>query len=121
MRRICKNPDIRVTRLDGWNIVDTAGIGVPAAESPADEWRPALAGNGAGAMLLAYEKRESGRTSIMACPLTIRKSIAVGREVTVGPNDGPGGARRAFPAVAYGAGEPKGFLVVWQEGWYGEH
>ncbi|MCX7806315.1 MAG: hypothetical protein N3A38_14175, partial [Planctomycetota bacterium] len=116
-----ENPDIRVTRLDGWNIVDTPGVGVPAAESAADELHPALAGNGAGIMLLLYEKRAAGRAAIAARLLTIGDSIKVGDEVIVGPDDGPGGGRRAFPAVAYGSGDPKGFLVVWQEGWHGEH
>ncbi|HUT35141.1 MAG TPA: hypothetical protein VNE39_16740 [Planctomycetota bacterium] len=56
------NGDILAARVDGWEPMDKDGVAVAA--SPADECSPALAGNGAGKLLCAYEKEEGGRTLI---------------------------------------------------------
>lgn len=57
------NGDLLASRLDGWKPLDKDGG--PVAASAAEELNPALAGNGAGKLLCAYEKVEDGRTQIV--------------------------------------------------------
>ncbi|HUT33554.1 MAG TPA: hypothetical protein VNE39_08755 [Planctomycetota bacterium] len=57
------NGDLLASRLDGWKPLDKGGV--PVAASAAEEINPALAGNGAGKLLCAYEKVEDGRARIV--------------------------------------------------------
>jgi len=64
------NGDIMARRVDGWKPLDKDGVAVAA--SAAEELNPALAGNGAGKLLCAYEKIDTGRTQIAARTLQIQ-------------------------------------------------
>jgi len=64
------NGDLLASRLDGWTPLDKGGAVVAA--SPAEEINPALAGNGAGRLLVVYEKVEDGKSSIAARMLQTR-------------------------------------------------
>ena len=57
------NGDILASRVDGWKPLDKDGVVVTA--SAANERNPALAGNGDGKLLCAYERVEDGRTGIV--------------------------------------------------------
>jgi hypothetical protein len=59
------NGDIMAGRLDRWKPLDGEG-GIPVAASPADEFNPAVAGNGSGKLVCVYEKIVDGVTQICA-------------------------------------------------------
>ena len=65
-----ENCDLIAARVDGFKSLDEAGV--PVAASEADETRPALASDGAGRLLLVYEKRGAdGETRIAGRMLTV--------------------------------------------------
>jgi hypothetical protein len=58
-----ENCDLIAARVDGYKSLDPAGV--PVAASPAEEKRPALASDGAGRLLLVYEKQQGdGKVSV---------------------------------------------------------
>jgi len=75
---------------------------------------PAIAGDGDGNLVVAYEKCVLGNPQIVARPITITSGISVGSEsVIINTSD----IQRGSPAIAYGGGN---YLLVWEEGWCGE-
>jgi hypothetical protein len=64
------NGDIMAGRADGWRPLDKNPVAVAA--SAAEELNPALAGNGAGRLLCAYEKTVAGTTRICARALAAK-------------------------------------------------
>jgi len=59
-----ENCDLIAARLDGYKSLDVSGV--PVAASAAEEKQPALASDGAGRLLLVYEKQQGdGRVSVM--------------------------------------------------------
>jgi len=64
------NGDIQAGRVDGWKPLDKDGV--PVAATAASESSPALAGNGAGKLLCAYEKIVAGTTQICARTIEAR-------------------------------------------------
>jgi hypothetical protein len=63
------NCDLIASRVEGWKPLDDAGV--PVANADVDEKNPALASDGKGGLLCAYEKYEKdGSTHICVRPIT---------------------------------------------------
>jgi hypothetical protein len=58
------NCDLIASRVEGWKPLDPDGV--PVAATAAEERQPGLACDGAGGMLLVYEKSEGGQTVVAA-------------------------------------------------------
>lgn len=111
--------DLYAARIDQWNPVEDIGGTLVSGGSASECW-PSLAGNGAGSLLLVYDKQVDGSTEIASRVLTVDVTGIASSAETILRTDATG-KRRSQSAVAYGdngAGST-GYLVVWTEGWWG--
>lgn len=115
--------DLYAGRINDYDLIESMGGTTISATADVNETNPALAGDGAGNLLLTYDKETDGSTEIIGKILTESSGLSAGSEITIRTDTT--GTRRSHSAVAYGddgggadATNPL-FMVVWTEGWWG--
>jgi len=110
--------DLFAARINDYDPDEAMGGTAVSATADVSETYPSLAGDGAGNLLLVYNKETDGSTEIASRILTVNGSGITPEDEVIIRTD-TAGSRRSHSAVAYGDDGDGVFLVVWTEGWWG--